>query len=390
MWCGAISVAGSTSTAASYPASRSRAAATSASQRLAYSAMGTMPGSGLTPISCPARCPMPCDPSGTVPAGAADSVLPVSPAVAVAELVKDYGAVRAVDGVSFEVERGQVFALLGPNGAGKSTTVEILEGHRTRTSGTVQVLGTDPASAGASFRDRIGIVLQSSGIDPELTVREAIDFYGAAYSRPVPTSALIEMVELDEKADARVATLSGGQQRRIDMALGLVGDPEVVFLDEPTSGFDPAARRRGWELVERLASQQRAVLLTTHYLDEADHLADRVAVLAKGRIVAEGTPAELRARAGSAVIRFTVPDRAEPVADLLAPVSGDIVGRDRHVEITTDTPTADLAHLAGWAAERGIELEGLTVSAPSLEDVYLSLVADDDGDEAPVNEGLEP
>ena len=315
----------------------------------------------------------------------------VSPAVAVRDLVKEYGAVRAVDGVSFEVEQGEVFALLGPNGAGKSTTVEILEGHRTRTSGAVRVLDTDPASAGASFRDRIGIVLQSSGIDPELTVREAIDFYGATYSRRVSTDELIDLVELDEKADARISTLSGGQQRRIDMALGLAGDPDVVFLDEPTSGFDPAARRRGWELVERLASQQRAVLLTTHYLDEADHLADRVAVLAKGRIVAEGTPAELRARAGSTLIRFTVPDRADPVSELLGPVSGDIVGRDRHVEITTSAPTADLAHLTGWAAERGVELENLTVSTPSLEDVYLTLVGDDEAGEdgAPGDGGRE-
>ena len=293
--------------------------------------------------------------------------------------MKHYGTVRAVDGVSFEVERGEVFALLGPNGAGKSTIVEILEGHRTRTSGAVSVLDTDPAAAGPSFRDRIGIVLQTSGIDPELTVREAIDFYGAAYSRPVPSQELIEIVELDEKADARISTLSGGQQRRIDMALGLVGDPDVVFLDEPTTGFDPAARRRGWELVERLASQQRAVLLTTHYLDEAEHLADRVAVLSKGSIVAEGTPSELRARAGSALIRFAVPHSVEPVSGLLHPVAGDIVGRGRSVEITTDTPTADLAHLTGWAARHGIELEGLTVSTPSLEDVYLGLVGPDGG-----------
>ena len=308
----------------------------------------------------------------------------MSAAVAVSDLVKDYGSVRAVDGVSFEVGLGEVFALLGPNGAGKSTIVEILEGHRTRTSGAARVLDTDPSSAGASFRDRIGVVLQSSGIDPELTAREAIDYYGAAYTRRVATDELIDLVELGSKADARISTLSGGQQRRIDMALGLVGDPDVVFLDEPTTGFDPAARRRGWELVERLASQQRAVLLTTHYLDEAEHLADRVAVLARGRIVAEGTPAELRARAGSALIRFTVPDCADPVAGLLAPVSGDIAGRDRHVEITTSAPTADLAHLAGWAAERGIELENLTVSTPSLEDVYLSLVGDGgrDGDGA--------
>ena len=297
------------------------------------------------------------------------------------DLVKHYGSVRAVDGVSFAVDRGEVFALLGPNGAGKSTIVEILEGHRTRTSGTVQVLDTDPQAAGAAFRDRIGIVLQTSGIDPELTVREAIDFYALSYSRPRPTEEVIDLVDLGEKADARVSTLSGGQQRRIDMALGLVGDPDVVFLDEPTTGFDPAARRRGWELVERLASQDRAVMLTTHYLDEAQHLADRVAVLSKGRIVAEGTPADLRAAAGSTLIRFSIPDRADPVAGLLAPVAGAVVGRGRHVEIATDTPTSDLAHLTGWAADRGIELEELTVSTPSLEDVYLSLLADDRDEE---------
>ena len=308
------------------------------------------------------------------------SVSLVERAVVVGDLVKDYGSVRAVGGVSFEIERGEVFALLGPNGAGKSTIVEILEGHRTRTSGSVRVLDADPATAGASFRDRIGIVLQTSGIDPELTVREAIDFYGASYSRRRPTDEMIELVGLDDKADNRVSTLSGGQQRRIDMALGLVGDPDVVFLDEPTTGFDPAARRRGWELVERLSSQQRAVLLTTHYLDEAEHLADRVAVLSKGRIVAEGTPSELRARAGSALIRFVVPSRADPVSGLLGPVSGEIVGRGRHVEIVTDAPTSDLAHLTGWARERGVELEDLSVSRPSLEDVYLSLVAEPDQD----------
>ena len=319
--------------------------------------------------------------------GGRDSVPTVSPAVAVADLVKHYGSVQAVNGVSFVVEPGEVFALLGPNGAGKSTIVEILEGYRTRTSGSVSVLDTDPASAGAAFRDRIGIVLQSSGIDPELTVREAIDFYGATYSRRRATDEVIELVELEEKADARVSTLSGGQQRRIDMALGLVGDPEVVFLDEPTSGFDPAARRRGWQIVERLASQNRAVLLTTHYLDEAQQLADRVAVLSKGRIVAEGTPAELRAAAGSTLIRFTVPDSPDPLAGLLEPVTGVAAGRGRHVEITTDSPTADLAHITGWAAQRGIELDGLTVSTPSLEDVYLSLVGDGDEDEAGAGQG---
>ena len=298
------------------------------------------------------------------------------PAVSVSNLVKVYGQARAVDGVSFEIERGEVFALLGPNGAGKSTTVEILEGHRIRTSGEARVLDTDPEYADAAFRDRIGIVLQSSGIDPELTVREAIDFYGLPYSRRRPTTEVLELVELEAKADARVNTLSGGQKRRIDLALGLVGDPEVIFLDEPTTGFDPAARRRGWTLVERLASEHRTILLTTHYLDEAEHLADRVAVLAKGRIAAEGTPDELKAEAGSTLIRFAMPDTAEPVAGLLRSVSGDITGRGRHVEIATTVPTADLAHLTSWAVEHDLELADLNVSRPSLEDVYLKLLDD--------------
>ena len=299
-------------------------------------------------------------------------------AVVVDDLVKHYGAVRAVDGVSFEVQRGEVFALLGPNGAGKSTIVEILEGHRSRTSGVVRVLDTDPDDADGSFRDRIGIVLQSSGIDPELTVREAIDFYGSSYSQRRATDEVIELVELEEKANARVSTLSGGQRRRIDMALGLVGDPEVIFLDEPTTGFDPAARRRGWELVERLVSQQRTVLLTTHYLEEAQHLADRVAVLLKGRIVAEGTPADLRSRVGSTSIRFRTPESTEPVEKFLGSVRGDISDRDRYLEITTDTPTADLAHLTGWAVQHEIELEELTVSTPTLEDFYLGLIGEND------------
>ena len=306
----------------------------------------------------------------------------MSAVIAVDGLVKDYGAVRAVDGVSFEVGEGEVVALLGPNGAGKSTIVEILEGHRRRSAGSVEVLGVDPGSAPRWFRDRIGIVLQSSGIDPELTVREVIDLYRRVYRRSRPTDEMIELVELTEKASARVTSLSGGQQRRVDLALGLVGDPELIFLDEPTTGFDPAARRRSWDLVKTLTARGRTVLLTTHYLEEAEHLADRVAVLARGRIAAEGTPARLRADAsGTTLIRFRLPERADSVESLVGPLAGRAKGRGRHLEVATETPTADLAHLTGWALHRGIELAELTVTSPTLEEAYLALVSDDDDDD---------
>ena len=301
--------------------------------------------------------------------------------IEVVGLVKDYGETRAVDGVSLRVEEGEVFALLGPNGAGKSTTVEILEGHRERSSGSVQVLGVDPGSGDRRFRDRIGIVLQSSGIDPELTVREVIELYSASYSRRRSADEVIELVELNEKADARMQSLSGGQQRRVDLALGLVGDPELIFLDEPTTGFDPVARRRSWSLIENLTSLGRTVLLTTHYLDEAEFLANRVAVLAGGRIVAEGTPAQLRASADEgSLIRFVIPDINDPVDEMLQPLSGRVSGRGQHIEILTDAPTADLAHLTGWANQRGIELAELSVESPTLEDVYLRLVGDESGE----------
>lgn len=302
----------------------------------------------------------------------------VAPVVEVSGLVKHYGATKAVDGVSFSVSSGEVFALLGPNGAGKSTTVEILEGHRRRDSGTVWVLGVDPGAAGRFLRNRIGIVLQSSGIDPELSVREVIDLYGAAYSQRRATAEVIDLVELGDKSRARVRTLSGGQQRRLDLALGLVGDPELIFLDEPTTGFDPAARRRSWGLIENLTSLGRTVILTTHYLDEAEHLADRVAVLARGQILASGTPAELRASvAGTTLIRFVMPEVADPVVSLLEPLTGSATSRGREVEISTTAPTADLAHVTGWADRRGIELQGLSVVSPSLEDTYLRLIGED-------------
>lgn len=305
----------------------------------------------------------------------------MSAAIEVRDLVKHYGAVRAVDGVSFAVAEGEVFALLGPNGAGKSTTVEILEGHRPRTSGAIRVLGVDPATAGRDHRDRIGIVLQSAGIDRELTVREVLDFYGAAYSRRRDSDEVIELVELREKADDRVSTLSGGQQRRLDLALGLIGDPELIFLDEPTTGFDPAARRRSWDLVRNLTTLGRTILLTTHYLDEAEALADRVAVLTHGRIVAEGTPASLRSSVAiSTRISFDLPAVDESLSGLLEPLVGESRGRARRIVIMTPAPTADLAHVTTWATARGLELGGLEVSSPDLEDVYLQLIDGDDGE----------
>ena len=222
-------------------------------------------------------------------------------AISVRDLTKHYGDVRAVDGVSFDVDEGAVYALLGHNGAGKTTTVEILEGHRKRTSGEVTVLGHDPGRAGREFRDRIGIVLQSSGVEHELTVAEAVTVYGSCYRRRRPVPDVIELVDLGPQADRRVGALSGGQRRRLDLALGIVGEPDLLFLDEPTTGFDPAARRNAWELVRELCSGGTTVLLTTHYLDEAERLADRVGVLVAGRLVAEGSPAELVGGGGTRV-----------------------------------------------------------------------------------------
>lgn len=293
-------------------------------------------------------------------------------AISVRDLRKHYGSNRAVDGVTFDVRPGEVYALLGHNGAGKSTTVEILEGHRERTSGQVSVLGLDPATAGRELRDRIGIVLQTSGIEPELTVREAIELYGSAYRRRRGVDELVAMVGLEEKVDARIGSLSGGQQRRIDLALGIVGRPELLFLDEPTTGFDPAARRKSWELVQQLCADGTTVLLTTHYLDEAEYLADRVGVLVSGKMVAEGTPSELIGGIAPTVVAFTLPVGVGG-ADLdgVLPVGARIDGT--HVEFSSETPTAHVHAVTAWALERGLELDALTVSRASLEDVYLQL-----------------
>jgi ABC-2 type transport system ATP-binding protein len=294
-------------------------------------------------------------------------------AVSVRGLCKRYGDVEAVAGIDLRIARGEVFALLGPNGAGKTTTVEILEGYRRRSAGDVSVLGLDPETGGRALRERIGIVSQEGGIGPDFTVRESIELYSAAYPSPLAVDDAVGLVGLEDVRDARVRTLSGGQRRRLDLALAVAGDPELIFLDEPTTGFDPSARRNAWLLIENLRSLGKTILLTTHYMDEAQHLADRVGVLARGRIVAEGPPGMLAGRQnGTAVIRFRLPPGVD-VADL--PVGAIEVEADdeRLVSLRTDRPTAALRPLLDWAAGRGEELEGLTVTRPTLEDVYLEL-----------------
>jgi len=296
--------------------------------------------------------------------------------VKVSDLRKQYGSVDAVDALTFQIEQGEVYALLGENGAGKSTTVEILEGHRQATSGEVAVLGVDPATAGRDFRDRIGIVLQSSGVESEFTVREVVELYGGCYRNPRTLDEVVGLVGLDEKVDDRVGSLSGGQRRRIDLALGIIGRPELLFLDEPTTGFDPSARRKSWDLIESLGADGTTVLLTTHYLDEAEHLADRVGVLSKGTMIAEGTPAALIDQVSGTIIRFAIPDTMQ-IDDAVATFGG-LLGTKvrvtaRQAEATVEHPTASVHRLTGWAVEAGVELESLSVSRVSLEDVYLAL-----------------
>ncbi len=281
---------------------------------------------------------------------------------------------NAVDGIDLIIDTGEVFALLGPNGAGKTTTVEILEGHRDRTSGEVDVLGFDPSTGGREFRERIGIVLQETAVEPELTVSEVLDVYGDVYPKRRPTGELIELVGLGEKSNSRIKTLSGGQQRRLELALGLVGDPDLVFMDEPTTGFDPSARRQAWSIVENLASLGKTILLTTHYMDEAQYLANRIAVIAKGVIVAEGTPETLGDRQNAeALVRFNLPEGVS-VSELPIPPSGV----DKSVVVMShESPTLLLNRLTSWALDRNVELEGLSVQRPTLEDVYLQLVGDE-------------
>jgi ABC-2 type transport system ATP-binding protein len=277
-------------------------------------------------------------------------------AIAVRGLHKAYGALEAVRGIDFEVERGEVFGLLGPNGAGKTTTVEILEGYRKRDAGEVEVLGTDPARAGGDWREQIGVVLQSSAMYETLTPTEMLRLFAGYYREPRPVDEVIELVGLQEKRDERVRRLSGGQRRRLDLGLALVGDPELIFLDEPTTGFDPGARRTAWETIRNLRALGKTVLLTTHYLDEAEQLADRVAVLRAGVIVREGRPSDLTGGAVETEIRYRRDGE-------------DVVER-------TSDPTRRLNELTAEALARGEELEGLEVRRPTLEDVYLELTAE--------------
>jgi ABC-2 type transport system ATP-binding protein len=279
------------------------------------------------------------------------------PAVAVTDLHKSYDSFEALRGISFEIHAGEVFGLLGPNGAGKTTTVEILEGYRRPDAGDVSVLGVDPQEAGHEWRERIGVVLQSAAMYQTLSVAESLELFAGYYRKPMDVDRVIELVGLGEKRNARVRTLSGGQKRRLDLGLGLVGDPEVLFLDEPTTGFDPAARRAAWEVIRSLRSLGKTILLTTHYLDEAEQLSDRVAVLRQGRIAAIGQPADLSAGAPATEIRYRK--------------GGE------EVVVTTHEPTRVLHELTTEALAEGRELEGLTVRRPTLEEIYLSLTAEE-------------
>jgi ABC-2 type transport system ATP-binding protein len=294
--------------------------------------------------------------------------------ISVRDLHMSYGSFEAVCGIDLDVTAGEVFAFLGPNGAGKTTTVEILEGYRHRSSGEVSVLGVDPDRGDGAWRARIGVVLQESEPEAELSVQECVSLYAGYYPAPRPVAETIGLVGLTDHATVRCSQLSGGQRRRLDVALALVGDPELIFLDEPTTGFDPSARRQAWEVIAGLRSLGKTIFLTTHYMEEAEYLADRIAVIAAGRIVAEGTPATLGGRdAESATIRFTLP-ASTTVSDLPAELTAAVASRtDGLVELAAANPLPLLGALATWAALRGVELPDLAVFRPTLEDVYLRL-----------------
>jgi ABC-2 type transport system ATP-binding protein len=296
-------------------------------------------------------------------------------AISVSGLRKAYGSNEAVKGIDFEVATGEVFGFLGPNGAGKTTTIEILEGYRKRSGGEAQVLGVDPAHPTTEWRNRVGLVLQECELDPLLTVAESIRLFSSFYAVPRPVDETIEMVGLADKRDAKIGSLSGGQKRRVDVAIGIIGDPDLIFLDEPTTGFDPSARRDAWNMIEGLKELGKTVFLTTHYMDEAQHLADRVAILRDGRIVAQGRTEELSKTLGrQTTIRFELADGLA-LDDVQALLEARLATSGNEVRFETSSPQRDLYRLLSLAEERGAELSGLEVRQPSLEDIFLELTA---------------
>jgi ABC-2 type transport system ATP-binding protein len=313
------------------------------------------------------------DHADTAVLGAPALVPDVRPAISVRGLHKSYGGRDAVRGISFDVAPGEVFGFLGPNGAGKTTTIEILEGYRARTAGDVMVLGADPGQPTRHWRERIGLVLQECELDPNLTVRETVDLFASFYPSPRPVDETIELVGLDGQSDARIGTLSGGQKRRADVAVGIVGDPDLLFLDEPTTGFDPAARRGAWAMIDGLRRLGKTVFLTTHYMEEAQHLADRIAILRAGELVAIGSVTEIGAGLrADAVVRFRLP--AGVTVDEIASVAAspvDLAGGV--VTIRCADPQGVLYRVTTWAEPAGRRLDGLEVRRPTLEDMFLEL-----------------
>jgi ABC-2 type transport system ATP-binding protein len=291
-------------------------------------------------------------------------------AVEVVDLHKSYGALEAVRGIDLHVEEGEVFALLGPNGAGKTTTVEILEGFRRRDAGRVSVLGFDPATNDRKLKDQLGIVLQTSGVDPYLTVAETVDMFRGYYPKPRPRDEVLQLIGLMDKRDSRVTKLSGGQRRRLDVGIALAGDPRLLFLDEPTTGFDPGARRNAWEVIKGLAGLGKTIFLTSHSMDEVQYLADRVVIIASGKVVAEGAPDTLAGRQKAATsVRFQL----AATVDLPGRLRQDAKIEGGTIELETQDPTRLLYELTSWAVQAGVSLEGIEVTRPSLEDVYLEI-----------------
>jgi len=310
--------------------------------------------------------------------GSSVSSIPEDPVISIRALHKRYGENEAVRGIDLEVRRGEIFAFLGPNGAGKTTTVEILEGFRQAGAGRVQVLGINPWRAPSAWRERIGIVLQESEAEPGLTVRECLCLYAGYYRAPRSVDETLALVGLSEQAQERASALSGGQRRRLDVALALVGDPELIFLDEPTTGFDPSARRAAWEVIAGLRDLGKTVFLTTHYMEEAERLADRIAVIAAGEIIAQGTPHTLGDRQLSVAQITFAPPHEMRLGELPATLAGHAdQGPDGRIVLPSSSVAADLHALSGWALARGLKLDDLEVRRPTLEDVYLDLTTDD-------------